>query len=518
MSRSLFATAKVGALLLLVVAATLLSGPSGFGPEPQSAEAAFLSEVKKLLASDAQANDLFGASVAVSGDIAVVGAYWEDAAGSDAGAAYILQRNEDGADNWGEVTKLTASDAQAGDQFGFSVAVSGDTTVVGASAEDAGGTQAGAAYVFQRDQGGADNWGEVKKLTASDAQAGDTFGRSVAVSGGTAIVGAHQAQASSGNAGTAYVFQRDQGGTDNWGEVKKLTASDAQANDLFGASVAVSADIAVVGAYREDAGGTDAGAAYVFQRNEDGADNWGEVTKLTASDAQAGDWFGFSVALSGDTAVVGARREDAGGSNAGAAYVFQRDQGGADNWGEVKKLTASDAQASDEFGISVAVSGDTAVVGAQEEDTAGSRAGATYTFHRDQGGADNWGEVKKLLASDAQAGDKFGASVAVSGDTVVVGANTEDAGGSNAGAAYIFQEPAPPATATPTVTPTPTPTATPPPPVGGISLGDDAGLQPLDTASPNEQGVSAFAWAITAVAGAAALGGAAWYARRRWVG
>ncbi|MCH8065596.1 MAG: FG-GAP repeat protein, partial [Chloroflexi bacterium] len=183
-----------------------------------------------------------------------------------------------------------------------------------------------------------------------------------------------------------------------WGQVKKILATDAQTEDIFGASVAISGDTAVVGAYREDTV-ADAGAAYVFQRNQGGADNWGEVKKLTASDAYPatpGNWFGWSTAISGDIVVVGARF--GGGSNAGAAYVFQRNEGGGNNWGEVKKLVASDGSAvgvGDQFGFSVAVSGDTAVVGTLTSN-------AAYVFERSQGGADNWGEVKKLTASDAQ--------------------------------------------------------------------------------------------------------------------
>ncbi|MCH8066366.1 MAG: FG-GAP repeat protein, partial [Chloroflexi bacterium] len=397
----------LGLLAFSALAGALLFGPAGLRPAPQSAEAALLSEVKKLLASDAQAGDNFGFSVAVSGDTAVVGAVFEGTGGARAGAAYVFERDQGGADNWGEVKKLTASDAQANHWFGVSVAVNGDTAVVGAFFEDAGGLR------FRN--------------------------------------------------GAAYVFQRDQGGAGNWGEVKKLTASDGQAFDEFGVSVAVNGDTAVVGAFFEDAGGFGfrAGAAYVFQRNEGGPGNWGEVKKLTASDAQANDSFGINVAVSGDTAIVGALFEDTWGDKAGAAYVFGRDQGGAGNWGEVKKLTASDAQAGDEFGVSVAVSGDTAVVGAIFEDAGGSSAGAAYVFQRNERGARNWGEVTKLRASDAQVGDEFGVSVAVSGDTAVVGAVGESAGGSDAGAVYVFEEPAPTATATSTPTATPTTTSTP---------------------------------------------------------
>ena len=162
-----------------------------------------------------------------------------------------------------EVKKITASDAQFNGSFGQSLAVSGDTAVVGGVRfEGSEVFHAGAAYVYQRAHGGADNWGEVKRLTASDAQAGDLFGENVAVSGDTAVVGANGNFFS--DPGAAYVYQRDQGGANNWGEVKKLTASDAQDFDEFGESVAVSGDTAVVGAFFEDAGGEDAGAAYVF--------------------------------------------------------------------------------------------------------------------------------------------------------------------------------------------------------------------------------------------------------------
>jgi hypothetical protein len=312
--------------------------------------------------------------------------------------------------------------------------MSGDEAIVGATENSA----TGAAYVFQRDQGGNDNWGEVRKLTASDADASDSFGSSVAISDDVVVVGAFQEDTGGPSAGAAYIFQRDQGGTNNWGEVKKLTASDATLGGWFGLDVAVSADTVVVGAIGDAAGGTDAGAAYIFQRDQGGTNNWGEVKKLTASNAGAFDYFGV-VAVSGDNAVVGAPYEDTGGTNTGAVYVFRRDQGGMNNWGQVKKLSASDAQADDRFGWSVGLSGTTAVLGAAYEDAGGANAGAAYVFQRDQGGTNNWGEEAKLTAADAQAGNQFGSGVAVSGDTAAVGAAYEDAGGTDAGAAYVFE-------------------------------------------------------------------------------
>ena len=186
------------------------------------------------------------------------------------------------------------------------------------------------------------------------------------------------------------------------------------------------------------------------RRSQGGAASWGEGKELPDGDAQVGDVVGWSVAVSGDTAVVGASHEDTAGFRAGAAYVYQRDQGGAGNWGQVKKLLPFDGSNSDLFSSGVAVSGDTAVVGARWDN---GRTGAAYVFQRNQGGAGNWGPVQKLIASDAQAGDQFGLSVAASGYTTVVGAYLASGG---AGAAYVFEEPPPP-TITPTSTPTPCP-------------------------------------------------------------
>jgi hypothetical protein len=228
------------------------------------------------------------------------------------------------------------------------------------------------------------------------------------------------------------VFRRT--GTNTWDTGVKLLASDREADDGFGNSVAISGDYAIVGAWFEDGGDLDVGAAYVFRRI--GPNNiWDTGVKLTASDAWGADWFGCSVSTSGDYAIVGAYGEDAGGLDAGAAYVFRRT--GPDNvWDAGVKLLASDAQAGDWFGHSVSISGDYAIVGAFNEDAGGSSAGAAYVFQRT--GTNTWDTGVKLLASDAQASDYFGYSVAISGDYAIVGATLEDAGGADAGAAYVY--------------------------------------------------------------------------------
>ena len=493
------------ATLAVFIAVGLLLGPAGIGPNGPSAEAALRSEVKKLLASDAESGDEFGFSVAVSGDTAVVGAIGESAGANRAGAAYVYQRSQGGADNWGEVKKLVASDPQALDFFGRSVAISGDTVVVGAPILAVPEAGPGAAYVFQRDEGGADNWGEVKKLIASDAEARDNFGGSVAISGDTALVGADREDAEFlANTGAAYLFQRDEGGAGNWGEVKKLVASDPQQNGSFGASVALSDDTAIVGATGVN---TAKGAAYLFGRDQGGAGNWGEVKKVTASDPGPSNVFGSKVGISGDTAIVGAPLEDGQASNAGAAYVLERDAGGPNDWGQVKKLVATDSLPELEFGTSVAIDGDTIVVGAHQEDAPGNLPGAGYVFGRDEGGADNWGEGStKLLASDGQNNDEGGFSVGISGDTAIMGARGEDDGGSNAGAAYVFGDLFLPKFTCP-----------PSECVGGIAeLPDVAGKTPLEaegSSSPSTTVVAGIVAAVVAVA--VALGGAAWAAGRR---
>jgi len=222
-------------------------------------------------------------------------------------------------------------------------------------------------------------------------------------------------------------------------ERKKLLADDGAAGDHFGLSVSISGDTATVGAYGDDDNGDDSGSAYIFSRNQGGADNWGQVKKLTAGDGAAGDTFGLSVSISGDTATVGAYGDD---GYSGSAYIFSRDQGGAVNWGQVQKLTAGDGAAGDYFGRSVSISGDTAIVGAYGDDDNGDRSGSAYSFSRDQGGTDNWGEVKKLTAGDGAAYDNFGYSVSISGDTAIVGALWDGDNGDASGSAYIFSVPA----------------------------------------------------------------------------
>ncbi|MFK7905345.1 MAG: hypothetical protein AB8B69_09485, partial [Chitinophagales bacterium] len=385
-------------------------------------------EIQKILASDKQTDDRFGGSVAISENYAIVGAAGEDTGGFDAGAAYIFEKDPS-SNNWVFVKKIQASDKAGPDYFGTSVSISGNHAVIGAFGEDTGGNNAGAAYIFEKDLGGTDNWGEVKKIQASDKTTLDQFGISVSISGNHVIVGAHLEDTGGTDAGAAYIFAKDQGGTDNWGQVKKIQASDKVSGDRFGTSVSISGNHAIIGAFAEDTGGT----AYIFEKDQGGVNNWGEAKKLQASDREEDDEFGFSVSILGTYAIVGARSEVTDGDRAGAAYIFEKDQGGVNNWGEVKKILASDKQTGDRFGSSVAISGDYVIVGAQHQ---AGYIGAAYIFGKDQNGTNNWGEVKKIQASDKNAGDRFGSSVAISGNDAIVGTLRQ---ASNTGAAYVFQ-------------------------------------------------------------------------------
>jgi len=318
-------------------------------------------EQAKLTASDPVTLDFFGFSVSISGDTAIVGASGS-LFGSGPGFAYVFVRS---GTTWTEQAKLTASDAAAGDFFGFSVSISGDTAIVGAHGNDDTGSRSGSAYVFVRS---GTTWTEQAKLTASDPATLDDFGFSVSLSGDRAIVGARLDDDAGGNSGSVYIFDFD--GT-SWTQTK-LTASDATAGDQFGRSVSISGDRAIVGALLDDDAGGNSGSAYIF--DFDGT-SWTQ-TKLTASDAAADDLFGIRVSISGDRAIVGAFFDDDAGGNSGSTYIFDFD---GTSWTQTK-LTASDATAGDIFGRSVSLSGDSAIVGAPLDDDAGSFSGSAYVF------------------------------------------------------------------------------------------------------------------------------------------
>ncbi len=455
-------------------------------------------------ASNTEGNDNFGYSVSLSGDTLAVGAVGEASAATgvngnqadntaiSAGTVYVFTRTNG---VWSQQAYLKASNAEAGDNFGINVSLSGDTLAVGAYAEDSAATgvngnqadnsalSAGAVYVFTRTNG---VWSQQAYLKASNTEANDLFGYRVSLSGDTLSVGAHaedsaatgvngnQADNSALNAGAVYVFTRTNG---VWSQQAYLKASNAEAYDSFGYSVSLSGDTLSVGASTEASAATgvngnqadnsalNAGAVYVFTRTNG---VWSQQAYLKASNTGSSDSFGQSVSLSDDTLSVGAVYEasaatgvngnqaDNSALSAGAVYVFTRTNG---MWSQQAYLKASNTGAVDFFGQSVSLSGDTLSVGAWGEysaatgvngnqaDNSALSAGAVYVFTRTNG---VWSQQAYLKASNTGAGDSFGYSVSLSGDTLAVGAWGEDSAATGvngnqadntagaAGAAYVF--------------------------------------------------------------------------------
>jgi FG-GAP repeat len=377
-------------------------------------------------------DDEFGYSVAISGPIAVIGAYQAPVGNNNPGAAYVFVQNGDA---WTMQQELTASDGGTNGAFGYSVAVSGTTALIGAPYHTVGGkAQQGAAYVFV--QSGT-TWSQQQELAASDGAVEDEFGTSVALSGTTAVIGA-PIRTVGGNVaqGAAYIFV--QSGT-TWSQQAELTASDGAEGDDLGFSVALSGTTVILGALEHKVGSNALqGAAYVFVQS---GTAWSQQAELTASDGQAGDYFGHAVAISGTTAMVGAPNRPARANiGPGAAYVFE--QSGS-TWTQQQELTSSSG-----LGSAIAISGTTALIG--EAFAGGEAPGAAYVFVKSNGA---WSQQQKLTHSVGATFPEFGFSVAMSGTTALVGTSQEY------GTAYVFSTGALPSPATLT-TPSPGSTLT----------------------------------------------------------
>jgi hypothetical protein len=371
----------------------------------------------KLVASNPSVDDYFGFATDIEDDTAIVSAKKEDTTATDSGAVYIFTRS---GTTWSQQAMLKTSDPESGDELGESIAISGNTVIAGAKNEDTGGTNVGAAYVFTRS---GTTWTQQQKIQLASQTASDYFGYAAAIDGDTAIVGAPLEDTTTTESGAVFVFTRS--GT-TWSQQAMLKASDTGGSDYYGITCAIDSDTVVVGAPYEDAQASNAGAAYIFTRS---GTTWTQQQKLASSDMAANDYFGRMVSISGDTVIVGAYGKN---SHTGAAYVFTRS---GTTWSQQQKLQSSDIQSADSFGGSVAIEDDTIIVGAYNEDTGGSNAGSVYIFTRS---GTTWTQDKKLQSSDIQTQDNFGKSVGISGNTAIISAWLEDTGGSNAGAAYTF--------------------------------------------------------------------------------
>jgi hypothetical protein len=412
-------------LTLLVAALGALSLAQVRRPEP----------MVKLLPGDSEMDDRFGWSVAISGNTIVVGAQTKDASEEmrDSGAAYIFEDDGKESSGWRRLKKIEASDRAADSRFGHAVAVSGEFLVVGAQAHNA---KAGAAYIFRRSTGGGGHWEEIQKLQAADGAAGQRFGWSVAISDDTVVVGTPADDDKGADSGSAYIFERHAGESRHWAMVSKLTAADGAEGDNFGAAIAISADWVVVGAPRHDQG---AGAAYVFERNQGEAPSgWREMAKLQSADAGAKRQFGAAISIDGNRVLIGAPNDANNGDSSGAAYLFELISGEPAKWQQVQKFKATDGEAGEYFGLSLALAGERMLIGSVDND-AGNHAGAVYLFERTVAGEGVWEQPRKITSPETQAGLGF-FRVGLQGNTAVVGAAGGGGGepGYRFGSAYVF--------------------------------------------------------------------------------
>jgi hypothetical protein len=372
----------------------------------------------KMLAADGLPTDTFGTALAVSGDLAVIGAV---VANSNSSAAYVYRHN---GSSWVFEAKLTAYQGQNGTQPGAAIAVSGDTVLIGARFDEEFEGGSGAAYVFRYN---GTSWAQEAKLKAAPPDHNAQFGLSVAIDGDLALIGApyHNELPCSDDPGAAYVFRRS--GT-TWSQEAKLSppgTPDAYAE--FGYSVSIAGNAALVGARRED----DLGAAYLYRH--DGAHWWPEARLQFEGDADLNDRFGNPVILTGELVIISATGDDDIANASGAVYVFRFN---GQFYDQEAKLTAPDLTDLAMFGHSIALRGDTLLVGAFRGAAPAFESGMAYLF---QFAGSQWTQVAKLTASDGAAGDRFGSAVALTAHGALVGAHLDDDLGTDSGSVYVFR-------------------------------------------------------------------------------
>ena len=368
-------------------------------------------------------NQQFGRRLALDGDTVAVSGF---------GLDLFAYRYDPDLARWVEEAEMLVTDEG---WFG-SIAIEGDTIIVGSP--EVGVNDDGATFIFERLLPGSSEWVETAKLEPKELDSHDNFGDSVAISGNTLAVGASGDDDSKANAGAVYIYERDPGAPSVWLETDKLTLDNAWFGLEVGDAIAIDGDTLVVGNSGDRQLGDRAGAIYIFERND--VSGWQEQHKLTASDGLPVDLLGDAVAIEGNVIVAGAVGVDDFGSISGAAYVFERNpQNGT--WHEVSKLTPREGNLADQFGVSVSISGDRVAVGAWTEDAGSTDTGAVYVFEREEGigPLPEWTQVARLVAPDRDEDDAFGYAVAIDDDVVIGGAILDDHGADNSGSFYAFR-------------------------------------------------------------------------------
>ena len=380
--------------------------------------AAVAAEMSKLTAPVPVAGESFGSAISVDDSVAIVG--------TTSGNRAMIYRLGD----LGWTLERTLTSPGSATEFGRKVAIHGDTAVVADRFEYSG---RGAVFVFLRNHGGTDNWGCLQTLTASDAQSNDYLGTSIDLTGEFVVAGATGVDDSVSGGGAVYVFSWNSG-LGQFEEQKKIIPADLVGSDGFGWSIAVEGHSLIAGAYAQY---SYTGAAYVFYRDEGGMMNWGQQAKLVSPGALTSDYFGMSVDIEMDNslgfAIVGAFNQTSDGIiHAGQAHIYHRDEGGSNNWGFVKTLTADTVEVGDNFGTGVAIDGNRVVVGCPFDLYKDNPTGAIFLFDRNTGGTNNYGLVAHRRSYEAVPNGRFGMAVALSGDVILAGVPFDN-NGSDAG-------------------------------------------------------------------------------------
>ncbi len=396
------------------------------------------SEIKKITNPNGAAGDNFGFEVSISGDYAVIGTGGFGAKNS--AVVQVLKKDEGGTDNWGLLTELSPVGITPDDEFGWAASIDGDYIAVGAYKKTTTVLNAGAIYVFFKNEGGNDNWGQVAKLEANDATEYDNLGFSIEITGNYIISGAFNDYDAGAKVGSAYIFERTTEAPELWEQIIKLYPSNISEANSFGYEVTISGDNAVVSSPLTTIGGLQmVGAAYLFNKNKGGENNWGEVIEIIQPLANANDVFAYRCDINGENLIIGSFGNNENGTNAGAAYIYNKNFGGDNNWGLAKKIIPNDIAPLDGVGSSVCITDEYAIVGAFSTENDGIEAGSTYIY-QNTGTPDSWDEIQEIIPSDPGTGDKYGVSVDFDGLNLIIGSYRDDDYGENSGSAFIYNQ------------------------------------------------------------------------------
>ncbi len=369
---------------------------------------------------DPQAGEQFGSSVSISGDtIAISAPKFKNENGDEIGAIYIFERDAGGPDQWEQVKRITLETAE---NLGTKVVIDGDVLVAKQGS-------IGDISIFYRDEDGSDNWGRVKIITNNTG-----FTLDFDLSGDMLAIGQTQ---SSGN-GYVSIHYRNKEGEDMWGEVKKISLTPSVFDDGFGEAVAFQDDFLAVGAPKRDIDEIASGAVYLFEKDEGGTDNWGQTKRFTPSDGEKDDLFGAILDFSGDTLAVAVKdKANYDFSGAGAIYIYEKDEGGEGQWGQTNRLTAPVLHTDDKFGRSISLNGDVLFSSAKI-----FNPDQYSIFNKNRGGTNNWGIANETLKSPSSAEVAFGGSgIDAANNLIVVGDKKDSTSGEDAGRAFIWMQP-----------------------------------------------------------------------------